>query len=85
MSDDKAAPRVYGAPDPENRQPPPPMGMRGEEGAPLSDPPPGQSREASVDGRTIVVEETSGVAAAEATGKIGVDDDGDGSDQPGSG
>jgi hypothetical protein len=62
-------PRVYGMPDPSNRQPPGEEGMRGEEGAQREADPEFAHTEILPDGRKVVIEEDSGVAYAEATGK----------------
>jgi hypothetical protein len=86
MADEPDGPHIYGGPDPQNRQPPPPNGTRGEQGAPLADPPADQTRRATVAGRAIDIQETSGVAAAETTGKIGAEGQQEkGEDGPGGG
>lgn len=64
-------PHIYGAPDPENRQPPPDQGLRGEQGSPLE----GRTDLAhtieTATGAKIEVEEQSGSAFAEVTGRAG--------------
>lgn len=69
-------PRIYGAPDPDNRQPTPEQGLRGEQGAaePMRD---DLAHVATLpDGGTIEIEEQSGVAFAEVTGRADGSDPG---------
>ena len=71
--DDKHEPaRVYGQSDPTNRVTPPANGMRGEGGPPLGEPDPEQTHAETVEGRPVVVTETSGTAFAETTGRAGL-------------
>lgn len=72
MADEDQA-RVYGMPDPANRDPPPAEGMRGEkaEAAPRHDDLDFSHTVALDDGRTVTVSEGSGVAYAEETGRAG--------------
>ncbi len=65
----------YGGADEENRQTPTDQGFHGEGKAPLADVPPGQSHTTLLgDGNPVTVQETSGIAAAEASGKTGLTD-----------
>jgi hypothetical protein len=65
--------RVYGMPDPANRDPPPAEGMRGEkaEADPQREALDFSHTVALDDGRTVTVSEGSGVAYAEETGRAG--------------
>ena len=74
---------VYGEADPDNRQTPAANGFHGEAKAPLAGAPPEQTRTVVADGRPIVVEEESGIAAAEAAGNTGAQ--GDANETAGSG
>lgn len=62
-------PRVYGAPDPDNRQPPAEQGLRGEQGAAKPVRTDLAHEETTPDGATILIEEQSGTAFAEVTGE----------------
>jgi hypothetical protein len=70
-------PRVYGAPDPDQQQPPAKQGLRGEQGAakPLREDL--AHDETMPDGRTVEIEEQSGTAFAEVTGAAGTTDKSD--------
>jgi hypothetical protein len=57
----------YGTADPDNRQPMPDQGIRGEQGAPLGEPSPHLQHVEELAGKPITVVETSGVAFAEVT------------------
>jgi hypothetical protein len=64
---------LYGGPDEENRQTPTEGGFHGEAKAPPGDVPPDQTRRTMLgDGQSVTIEETSGVAAAEAAGNTGI-------------
>jgi len=67
MADDDRA-RVYGAPDPDNQQPPAKQGLRGEQGAAKPIRTDLIHDERMPDGDTIEIEEQSGTAFAEVTG-----------------
>ena len=67
MADDDQA-RVYGAPDPDNQQPPAKQGLRGEQGAAKPIRTDLIHDERMPDGDTIEIEEQSGTAFAEVTG-----------------
>jgi hypothetical protein len=73
MADEDRA-RIYGAPDPDDQQPPAEQGLRGEQGAAK----PGRTDlthdEPTPDGGTIEIEEQSGTAFAEVTGAAGSKD-----------
>jgi hypothetical protein len=72
-SDKNEEPRVYGQADDGNRTPPAPQGMRGENGDTLAPADPEQVHEERVaGGRRIVVEEVSGTAFAESSGRAGL-------------
>ncbi len=68
MAERDSGVRVYGAPDPDNRQPAPDQGMRGEQGASLA-PREDLSHELPGEHGPIAVQEQSGVSFAEATGR----------------
>ena len=68
-------PRIYGMPDPTNRQPPGEEGFRGEEGAQRRGRPELAHAETGPDGKPIVIEEESGTAFAEVTGRAGGEDE----------
>jgi len=70
MADDDRA-RVYGAPDPDDQQPPAEQGLRGEQGAPEPERTDLVHTERTRDGRTIEIAEQSGTAFAEVTGAAG--------------
>jgi hypothetical protein len=60
---------AYGGADDDNRQTPTASGFHGEGKAPLAEVPPENKRTATVaGGSTVVVEEASGIAVAEAAG-----------------
>ena len=67
MADDDRA-RIYGAPDPDNQQPPAKQGLRGEQGAAKPIRTDLIHDERMPDGDTIEIEEQSGTAFAEVTG-----------------
>jgi hypothetical protein len=72
-TDKNPEPRLYGQADDSNRTPPAPQGMRGENGDTLAPPNPEQAHEETVaGGRRIVVNEVSGTAFAETTGRAGL-------------
>lgn len=75
MPDDDDRARVYGAPDPDQQQPPPEEGFRGEESGAREGRPDLAHTEHAPDGRDIVVEEESGTAFAEVTGRTGREHD----------
>jgi hypothetical protein len=60
-------PHLYGAPDGKDIESPAPEGLRGEE-APTGDRPDLTRRTVLGDGQSVTLEETSGVAFAEANG-----------------
>lgn len=69
MADDQTGTHTYGGADPENRTPPPIEGIRGE----------GSQQDAkevrqvlAAGGERVEIEETSGVAVAEASGRSGL-------------
>ena len=67
MTSDDNESHGYGAADPDNRQPMPDQGVRGEQGASLGEPSPELEHVEKIDGKKITVVETSGVAFAEVT------------------
>ena len=67
--DDRA--RIYGAPDTDQQQPPPEQGFRGEQSGAREGRADLAHTERTPDGRKIVLEEDSGTAFAEATGRAG--------------
>ena len=69
MADRKDDARLYGMPDPSNRQPPGEEGMRGEQGA--QGRPDLTHTETLPDGNRVAIEEESGTAFAEVTGRAG--------------
>lgn len=69
MSDEEDDARVYGMPDPTNRQLPGEEGLRGEQGAQQEGRPDLTHIERLPDGHTVELEESSGAAFAEVTGK----------------
>jgi hypothetical protein len=73
MADD-TSPRLYGDADPDNRQPAGTEGMRGE-GNPEVEQPEGE-RDVDAEGQHVTIEETSGIAVAEAQGTTGLARDG---------
>ena len=73
-TDKPESPRVYGQADDSSRTPPAPGGMRGENADPLATPDPEMAHEETLpDGRRVILEETNGVAFAEATGAAGLE------------
>lgn len=74
-SDKREEPRVYGQADDGNRTSPAPApeGMRGEGGPATSDHPELAHEETLSGGRRVLLEETNGVAFAEATGRAGIE------------
>lgn len=62
-------PHVYGAADDANRQPPGPEGWRGEGGEPDLK---GARTVIAAGGEPVAIEETSGIAVAEADGHTGL-------------
>lgn len=66
---DSDQPRVYGAPDPDNRQSPAEQGLRGEQGAAKPVRTDLAHEVTTPDGDTIILEEQSGTAFAEVTGE----------------
>lgn len=71
MSDAKG-PHLYGTPDPKDQPPPPESGLHGERKASAASHPELRHEEKLADGSTVIVEEQSGVAFAEATGAAGL-------------
>lgn len=71
MSDAKG-PHLYGTPDPKNQPSPPAAGLHGEQKAGAASHPELRHEEKLADGSTVIVEEQSGVAFAEATGAAGL-------------
>jgi len=70
-TDDDDRARIYGAPDPDQQQPPPEQGLRGEQSGAREGRPGLAHTERMPDGREILVEEDSGTAFAEVTGRAG--------------
>lgn len=71
MADDDDRARIYGAPDPDQQQSPPKQGFRGEQSGAKAGRPDLAHAERTPDGHDILVEEESGSAFAEVTGKAG--------------
>jgi len=76
MADDDRA-RVYGAPDPDDQQPPAEQGLRGEQGAAKPARTDLIHDELLPDGETVEIEEQSGTAFAEVTGAAAGKDPGE--------
>lgn len=73
-NDQRESPHVYGQADESSRTPPTSQEMRGENAAPLAPPDPAMAHEEVIgDGRRVLLEETNGVAFAEATGAAGLE------------
>jgi len=70
MADDDRA-RVYGAPDPDNQQPPAEEGLRGEQGAPEPERTDLIHTERTAEGKPVEIAEQSGTAFVEVTGATG--------------
>jgi hypothetical protein len=70
-------PRIYGTPDPDDQQPPAKEGLRGEQGAAKPMRSDLVHKEKMPDGDTVEIEEQSGTAYAEVTGKADGKDPGD--------
>lgn len=62
--------RIYGMPDPDNRQPPGEEGMRGEEGVERKGQPDFTHAETLPDGDRVLIEEDNGAVFAEVTGRV---------------
>jgi len=75
MADDDDRARVYGGPDPDQQQPPPEQGFRGEQSGARAGRPDLVHAERTPDGRDILVEEESGNAFAEVAGLAGAKPD----------
>jgi len=71
MANDDDRARIYGAPDPDQQQPPPEQGFRGEQSGAKAGRPDLAHAERTADGRDVLLEEESGTAFAEVTGKAG--------------
>lgn len=71
MSDAKG-PHLYGTPDPKSQPSPPAAGLHGEQKAGATSHPELRHEEKLADGSTVIIEEQSGVAFAEATGAAGL-------------
>lgn len=69
MADEKEGARLYGMPDPDNRQPPPEQGLRGEQGAAHPARTDLRHPVSGATGEFIAIDEQSGTAFAEATGR----------------
>jgi hypothetical protein len=74
MSDRRDDIRTYGMPDPDNRQPPGEEGFRGEESGQRRGRADLTHKERLPDGDTVLIEEESGTAFAEVTGRAGGQD-----------
>lgn len=68
MTDDDRS-RIYGAPDPDDQQPPAEQGLRGEQRPPKPLRSDLTHVEKMPDGHRVAIEEQSGTAFAEVTGK----------------
>lgn len=67
MTEQTDGPHLYGTPDPDNPEPVAKGGMRGERTGDQASETRGLTRDLSVDGRNVSVEETSGSVYAEQT------------------
>ena len=74
MTQDQDGPHLYGTPDPKSEEPAPENGLHGEDKA-AGEHPEFRHQETLEDGRTVMVEEQSGVAFAEAMGTTGLTPD----------